>query len=70
MGIGNPDLCKALFFFGDFMKKDFFYDRGLKVLDVQFGAYHTLVLTEDKQSNKKRVFGCGASQHGQLCTLS
>jgi hypothetical protein len=34
MGIGNPDLGKALFFFGDFMKKDFFYDRGLKVLDV------------------------------------
>jgi hypothetical protein len=45
LGIGNPELSKALLFFGDFMKKDFFHERSLKVLDASFGAYHTLVLT-------------------------
>jgi alpha-tubulin suppressor-like RCC1 family protein len=45
LGIGNPEISKALIFFGDYMKKDFFHERRLKVLDVTFGAYHTLVLT-------------------------
>jgi hypothetical protein len=45
LGIGNPELSKALIFFGDYMKKDFFHERRLKVLDAAFGAYHTLVLT-------------------------
>jgi hypothetical protein len=30
------------------MKKDFFWDRKLKVLDVAFGFKHTLVLCYDE----------------------
>ena len=41
-------MSKALFFFPDYMKKDFFYEKGLKVLDVAFGIHHTIVLTEDR----------------------
>ena len=67
LGIGNPDLAKALIFFGDFMKKDFFHERRLKVLDASFGAYHTLVLTQDRESGRHRVFGCGSSEFAQLC---
>lgn len=70
LGIGSEELSKALFFFGDFMKKDFFYTRGLKVLDVSFGTHHTLVLCEDKATKKNRVFGCGSSELGQLCKIS
>lgn len=46
LGIGGDleYLSKNLFFFPDFMRKDYFYDQGLLVLDVQFGLGHTLVL--------------------------
>ena len=67
LGIGNPDLGKALFFLGEFMKKDFFHERKLKVVDVSFGAYHTLVLAQDRPTGKRFVFGCGSSEFGQLC---
>jgi Regulator of chromosome condensation (RCC1) repeat len=45
LGIGGDHevLSKNLFFFPDFMKKDFFSDKGLRVLDVSFGVGHTLV---------------------------
>jgi len=39
LGIGGDQehLGKALFFFGDFMKKDFFSERDLTVIDASFG---------------------------------
>lgn len=50
LGIGGDHeyLSKNLFFFPDFMKKDFFNEQGLQVLDVSFGTGHTLVLCLDK----------------------
>ena len=67
LGIGNVDMSKALFFLGEFMKKDFFQENKLKVLDVSFGSRHTLILTEDRETKRIRVFGSGASEFGQLC---
>jgi len=49
------------------MKKDFFHERRLKVLDASFGAYHTLVLTQERETGRQKVFGCGSSEFGQLC---
>lgn len=48
------------------MKKDFFHENKLKVLDVSFGAYHTLVLAQYRETGKHSVFGCGSSEFGQL----
>jgi alpha-tubulin suppressor-like RCC1 family protein len=67
LGIGK-EIGKELIFFGDFMKVDFFL--GKPVLDVAFGAMHTLVLCRDKDTGKNRVFGCGSTKEGQLCTVS
>lgn len=63
LGIGGDHevLSKNLFFFPDFMKKDFFNDKGLRVLDVSFGVGHTLVHCLDKSTKKYRAFGCGSS---------
>ena len=63
LGIGGDHevISKNLFFFPDFMKKDFFNDKGLQVLDVSFGTGHTLVHCQDKSTKKLRVFGCGSS---------
>lgn len=58
LGLGN-DKGKELPFFGDFMKMDFFYIRGLKIQDVSFGSYHNLVLCKDTKTQAQRVFGCG-----------
>jgi alpha-tubulin suppressor-like RCC1 family protein len=69
LGVGD-ELGKALVFFGDFMKKDFFYSQGLQVLDVSYGSFHTLVLCREKASGKQRVFACGQSEYGQLGLFS
>jgi alpha-tubulin suppressor-like RCC1 family protein len=61
LGIGK-DLGKHLIFFADFMKVDFFL--GKPVLDIAFGAMHTLVLCRDKETGKNRVFGCGSTKEG------
>lgn len=72
LGIGGDHeyLGKNLFFFPDFMKKDFFSEQGLQVVDVSFGTGHTLVLCLDRQTKKYRVFGCGSSKKGQLCNVT
>jgi alpha-tubulin suppressor-like RCC1 family protein len=72
LGIGGDQeyLGKSLFFFPNFMKKDFFNEQGLKVLDVSFGTGHTLVHCMDKTTKKFRVFGCGSSFKGQLCNVT
>mgnify|MGYP001807112795 CR=1 FL=1 len=48
------------------MKVDFFSDRKLEVLDVNFGVDHTLVLCFDSDHNRNRLFGCGTTRRGQL----
>jgi alpha-tubulin suppressor-like RCC1 family protein len=63
----GQELGKALYFFGDFMKRDNFTptkDVALDVLDAVFGSFHTLVLCRDKQKSKNRVFGCGNTEFG------
>jgi alpha-tubulin suppressor-like RCC1 family protein len=52
------------------MKKDFFTENNLLVLDVSFGMEHTLVLCQDKATKKNRVYGCGQSNKGQLCNVT
>jgi len=52
------------------MKKDFFHERRLKVLDVSFGAHHTLVLTQERDTGLFKVYGCGSTEFGQLCKQS
>jgi hypothetical protein len=49
LGIGGDQehLGRAIIFFGDFMKKDFFSQQGLTVIDAAFGSYHVMVLCED-----------------------
>lgn len=58
----GEELSKVLFFFPEFMKKDFFEQKNLKVIDVALGAYHTIVLCKDlNEKDKTRVFGIGSS---------
>eukprot|EP00347_Sterkiella_histriomuscorum_P000877 403374181 len=65
LGVG-AELGSVLYFFPEFMKVDFFSIKKLKVIDVQFGFLHTLVLCYDPQTNQNRLFGCGHSKFGQL----
>lgn len=62
----GDEIGKVLYFFPDFMKKDFFNPKNLKVIDVALGACHTLILCYDMQEKRNRLFGCGSSKFGQL----
>lgn len=63
LGVGE-EIGKSLFFFPQFVKKDCF--DSLKVIDVSLGAYHTMVLCWDEKEQRRRVFGFGSSQFGQI----
>lgn len=65
LGVSQQDLSKNLFFFGEFMKKDYFTTtRGLEVVDCAFGLQNTLVLCKDPANNQTKLFGCGSSDFG------
>lgn len=49
------------------MKQDKISDnKNLKVIDVALGAFHTIVLCRDTETQKNRVFGIGTCDNGQL----
>lgn len=60
----GEELGSKLFFFSDFMKKGFFTERNLRVVDAAFGMSHIIVLCYDALMGKYRVFGCGSSKYG------
>eukprot|EP00347_Sterkiella_histriomuscorum_P020502 403337553 len=65
LGVGH-ELGIHLYYFSEFMKKDFFTKQNLKVIDAVFGYGHLLVLCFDTLSLKNKVFGCGEAKQGQL----
>ena len=69
LGVGR-ELGPKLVFFGDFIKRDFFNENKLDVLDLSFGSFHTLVLCRDRETKKNSVFGCCLTENGQLCKVS
>ncbi|CDW81553.1 regulator of chromosome condensation [Stylonychia lemnae] len=62
----GQELGQELIFFSDFMKKDYFTQYNLKVLDASYGMSHLIVLCYDTVSKSNRVFGCGSTRYGQL----
>lgn len=67
LGLGDEKgpIC---YFFPEFMKKDKYSPEQVDILDVQFGAFHTIILV--KEQSRTAIYGSGRSNFSQLCVQS
>ena len=57
---------KIVPFFPEFRQIDYFKEEKVSVIDVALGFSSGHVLAEDNETKKKRVFGFGNSEKGQV----